>query len=213
MTAVGHSTFLSGATPSVSGIIGNEWYERTPFIIEEICKKDTKGNVASVADASTCLTGPSERVQGSSPRRLLVSTLGDELKMARPTSKVFGLSLKDRGAILTSGHMGNAAYCFYEDRAVTSTYYMSEWIVAFNAGLQNRIELYKWYPVERRNEKPFCAMAVLDGVRKCGFPLENKKVEDKPKLENTRWRMNSSRNWRNKLSNVRALDCATPQTS
>src|SRR5882724_1053810 len=28
VTAVGHSTFLSGATPAVSGIVGNEWYDR-----------------------------------------------------------------------------------------------------------------------------------------------------------------------------------------
>src|SRR5437870_4815803 len=28
VTAIGHSTFLSGATPSVSGIIANEWFER-----------------------------------------------------------------------------------------------------------------------------------------------------------------------------------------
>src|SRR5438067_13133550 len=27
-TAVGHSTFLSGATPAMSGIIGNEWWDR-----------------------------------------------------------------------------------------------------------------------------------------------------------------------------------------
>src|SRR5271169_955724 len=28
VTAIGHSTFLSGATPSLSGIVGNEWYDR-----------------------------------------------------------------------------------------------------------------------------------------------------------------------------------------
>src|ERR1700744_4488622 len=28
VTAVGHSTFLSGAIPSISGIVGNEWYDR-----------------------------------------------------------------------------------------------------------------------------------------------------------------------------------------
>src|SRR5688500_18344399 len=28
VTAIGHSTMLSGATPSVSGIVGNEWYDR-----------------------------------------------------------------------------------------------------------------------------------------------------------------------------------------
>src|SRR5215813_4439387 len=29
VTAVGHSTFLSGATPALSGIISNEWWDRT----------------------------------------------------------------------------------------------------------------------------------------------------------------------------------------
>src|ERR1017187_6628869 len=28
VTAVGHSIFLSGATPALSGVIGNEWYDR-----------------------------------------------------------------------------------------------------------------------------------------------------------------------------------------
>src|SRR5271165_1039036 len=28
VTAVGHSTFLSGAPPALSGIIGNEWWDR-----------------------------------------------------------------------------------------------------------------------------------------------------------------------------------------
>ena len=28
VTAVGHATMLSGATPSVSGIIGNDWFDR-----------------------------------------------------------------------------------------------------------------------------------------------------------------------------------------
>ena len=28
ITAVGHSTFLSGATPSISGIVANDWYDR-----------------------------------------------------------------------------------------------------------------------------------------------------------------------------------------
>src|SRR6476660_8021117 len=28
VTAIGHSTFLSGAIPAISGIIGNEWFDR-----------------------------------------------------------------------------------------------------------------------------------------------------------------------------------------
>src|SRR5216684_52589 len=42
VTAVGHSTFLSGATPSVSGIVGNNWLDR-----------ETDESVTSVSDKST----------------------------------------------------------------------------------------------------------------------------------------------------------------
>ncbi|MEP7354068.1 MAG: alkaline phosphatase family protein, partial [Acidobacteriota bacterium] len=46
VTAVGHATFLSGATPSVSGIVANDWYER-----------ETSKRVTSVSDPSTKLIG------------------------------------------------------------------------------------------------------------------------------------------------------------
>src|SRR5581483_4277589 len=70
VTAIGHSTFLSGALPAVSGIIGNEWYDRAAGKV-----------VTSVVDFDTKLVGESSG-NGSSPRRLLVSTVGDELKMS-----------------------------------------------------------------------------------------------------------------------------------
>src|ERR1700685_1821085 len=85
VTAVGHSTFLSGATPSLSGIIANEWYDR-----------ETGKTVTSVSDETVQPLGGGE---GASPRRMLVSTVGDELKIARAASKVVGISLKDRAAI------------------------------------------------------------------------------------------------------------------
>src|SRR5580700_6814379 len=74
VTAVGHSTFLSGATPSLSGIIGNEWYDR-----------EEGKSVTSVSDSATKLLGGSAgsgASAGSSPHRMLVDTVGDELKMA-----------------------------------------------------------------------------------------------------------------------------------
>ena len=46
---------------------------------------------------------------GSSPRRLLVSTFADELKMAGRAGKVIGISIKDRSAILPAGHTADAA--------------------------------------------------------------------------------------------------------
>ena len=125
VTAVGHSTFLSGAMPSMSGIVGNEWYDR-----------ETGKVVTSVGDDAVKLLGANG--EGASPKRLLVSTVGDELKMARSGGKVIGISLKDRSAILPAGHVADGAYWF-DPRAgsfVSSTFYFAElpmWVTAYNA--------------------------------------------------------------------------------
>src|SRR5271165_887917 len=114
VTAVGHSTVLTGATPSVSGIAGNNWLERDPVIPSKVaCPMATppasepasrNKSTEATFDESTCLVGGSASLNGSSSRRLLVNTLGDELKMAGRQSKVIGISLKSRAAILPSGH-------------------------------------------------------------------------------------------------------------
>ncbi len=128
VTAIGHSTFLSGATPSMSGIIGNDWYDR----------QEGK-TVTSVGDPSTRLLGSDRETAGSSPRRMLVDTLGDELKMSNGSrSKVIGISLKDRAAILPAGHMADAAYWFDSRTGnfVSSTYYFADlpqWAKDFNS--------------------------------------------------------------------------------
>src|SRR5437764_2155709 len=111
ITAVGHSTFLSGATPSVSGIIANEWFERGTGRCTAANGSPTPV-VSSVCDDLTQLLGGAPGAHGSSPRRLLVSTVGDELKMAGRAAKVIGVSIKDRSAILPAGHMADGAYWF-----------------------------------------------------------------------------------------------------
>lgn len=128
VTAVGHATILTGATPSFSGIIGNEWYERA-----------LGRSVASVFDPNVKLLGV-PKGNGASPARLMVSTIGDELKMAgKGPSKVVSLSLKDRAAIFTAGHMADGAYWFDTDTGnlISSTFYfpdLPEWVKSFNAG-------------------------------------------------------------------------------
>jgi len=126
VTAIGHSTMLSGATPSISGIVGNEWFDRA-----------SGKNVTSVSDPAVTTLGAPERA-GASPRRFLVSTVGDELKMAgRAPAKVIGISFKDRSAILPAGHMADAAYWFDSATGnfVSITYYFTDlpdWVMAFN---------------------------------------------------------------------------------
>jgi len=132
VTAIGHATMLSGATPSVSGIIGNDWFDR-----------ETGATVTSVSDTTVKVLG-SPTGSAASPRRLLVSTLGDELKLGSLAAKgspeaprVFGVSLKDRSAILPVGRGANGAFWWDTKTGafVTSTHYMPAlpaWAQAFN---------------------------------------------------------------------------------
>src|SRR5213078_2363361 len=96
--------FRSGATPSVSGIVGNAWLDR-----------ESDESVTSDSDKSTALLGGTAATKGSSPHRLLVSTVGNELKMSGRHSKAIGISIKDRRDILPVGHMADAAYWFDND--------------------------------------------------------------------------------------------------
>jgi predicted AlkP superfamily pyrophosphatase or phosphodiesterase len=127
VTAIGHSAFMSGAPPSISGIVGNDWFDR-----------ETGKPVTSVSDETVKILGGAGE-GGASPRRLLVSTVGDELKISDGgKSRVIGISMKDRSAILPSGHMADAAFWFDHKTGsfISSTYYFSElpaWASDFNA--------------------------------------------------------------------------------
>ncbi len=134
VTAVGHSIFLSGAMPAVSGIVGNAWYDRGENQI-----------VTSVCDWSVKTVGGEQAIKGNkctdadpaSPKRLLVTTVGDELRAAHADSKVIGISLKARAAILPSGHAANGAYWFDDasGKFMSSSFYMQqvpEWVNSYN---------------------------------------------------------------------------------
>ncbi|HMG73942.1 MAG TPA: alkaline phosphatase family protein [Pyrinomonadaceae bacterium] len=135
-TAPGHAVFMTGAWPSQTGIVANEWYER-----------DTGKKVKSVTDDSTNKLGGKPGEKGYSPRRLLCSSVGDELRIADgDRSKVIGISAKDRSAILPAGRRANAAYWFGTDNGnmVSSTYYFDKepaWVERFN----NRHMADQWF--------------------------------------------------------------------
>jgi Type I phosphodiesterase / nucleotide pyrophosphatase len=131
MTAPGHSTIGTGAYTSGHNIAVNDWWD---------LDRSTTHAVSSVEDAQYPLVGASDHAElGASPRNELASTLGDEVVLSTGgQAKLFGVSLKDRAAILTSGHASQGAY--WIDHATghfeTSTYWMTElpeWVKAFNA--------------------------------------------------------------------------------
>jgi predicted AlkP superfamily pyrophosphatase or phosphodiesterase len=183
VTAVGHSTFLSGATPSVSGIVANEWFDRA-----------TGKTVTSVSDPQTKLVGGIAGQEGSSPRRLIVSTVADELKMRFPDSHVIGVSIKDRSAILPAGHMADAAYWYDNDSNhwVTSTYFrkdLPDWAKQVNDRKYYQSTLgAQWLPFDAKPTEtqdgkatPFCTMANGGEIRFCGgieaTPWGNEMIE------------------------------------
>lgn len=136
VTAPSHAAMMTGSWPLQNGIIANEWYER-----------ETGKKVTSVTDDSTGKLPGKPGEKGSSPRRLLCSTVGDELRLAdADRSKVIGISAKSRAAILPAGRHGTAAYWYSTDNAgmVSSTYYFNElpdWVVRFN----NRRMVDGWF--------------------------------------------------------------------
>jgi predicted AlkP superfamily pyrophosphatase or phosphodiesterase len=132
LTAPGHSTIGTGSYTDGHGIGSNQWWD---------LDRNKERPVTSVEDERYAIVGMpagTETGPGRSPRNLLASTVGDELRLdTKGEAKVFGVSLKDRAAILPSGATANGAFWVDEStgRFETSTYYMPqlpEWAAAFN---------------------------------------------------------------------------------
>jgi hypothetical protein len=134
VTAAGHATIGTGAYTDGHQIPLNEWFEPGP---------DGKlRSVSSVADDRYKLVGApagTKDLTGASAHREMATTLGDELVLATGgRSRVYGVSMKDRAAILTSGHASKGAFWIDHDTGTweTSTYWMKQlptWAADFNA--------------------------------------------------------------------------------
>lgn len=119
-TGPGHAAIGTGYTPSESGIVGNDWYDRT------------RGRVMYCAEDSRA-------TPAFSPVPLSSDSLGDRIQEKFPASRVYAVAIKDRAAILMAGRKATAAYWFdWKSGFTSSTYYRganSALIAAFNATL------------------------------------------------------------------------------
>lgn len=153
-TVVGHTTLATGTDPAVHGMVANVWLNRITGELNY-----------NVQDADYPLVGegggvdvkteidPTQRLattQGRSPRSIQTTTVSDEIALSLgPEAKVFGVSIKDRGAITMAGHAGTA-YWFSKSggRMVTSTFYMNDypdWVDNWNAkGVPARYANTSW---------------------------------------------------------------------
>lgn len=127
VTACGHSVVYTGSAPSITGITGNAWWDR-----------DQNRTMYCTEDRTVTTIGSTSSQGKMSPRNMLVTTIADELRLATNfKSKVVGVAIKDRGAILPAGHSANAAY-WYDNSVgnwISSSYYMQTlpgWVENFN---------------------------------------------------------------------------------
>ena len=125
VTGPGHASFFSGATPAQHGIIANDWFD-----------KRTGKMTYCVADATVTGVGTSWNAGRMSPRNFIGANFSDMMRL-QYRSRVIGISMKDRGAILPAGKRPAGAY-WWESASgnfVTSSYYateLPEWVKLFN---------------------------------------------------------------------------------
>jgi len=139
-TIVGHTTLATGTDPAVHGMVANVWFDRKAGALRYNVQ-DERFRIlgAGGVDADTEIdpTQKAATTDGRSPAAIATSTISDEIALAfGPAAKVFGVSVKDRGAISMAGHAGKA-YWFSKSTStfVTSTFYGNsypDWIKAWN---------------------------------------------------------------------------------
>ena len=153
-TIVGHVTLATGAFPAVHGMVANVWMDRETgklgYAIED-SDYDVVGGKGGV-DKKTELdpTQAAAKTQGRSPKAMLASTFSDELAVRYPgKAKIFGVSVKDRGAISLAGHAGKAFWFSKKTgEFVSSTYYYDQypsWVNTWNEQRQaDRYQEKSW---------------------------------------------------------------------
>jgi predicted AlkP superfamily pyrophosphatase or phosphodiesterase len=141
-TIVGHASLATGSVPAAHGMVGNLWFDREQGrLVYNIEDADYHLLTADADVEQATEIDPTQRaakVDGRSPTAILSSTFSDELAVhTNGQAKIFGVSVKDRGAVSLAGHAGKD---FWFSKAsgefVTSSYYYDsypDWVLAWNA--------------------------------------------------------------------------------
>ena len=190
VTALGHTCIYTGSVPSIHGIAGNDWVDKTNG--QDIyCTTDT-----SVTPVGTT----NVKVGSHSPQNLWSTTITDELRIATNfQGKVIGVSLKDRAAILPAGHNPTGAFWFDDSSGnfITSSYYMKDlpqWLKNFNSKkIPDQLVANGWntlLPIEQYTESspdnsPW--EGLLGSATTPTFPYSNLKKDYLEKPDNIRY--------------------------
>ena len=185
-TAVGHTCVYTGSVPAYTGIVGNNWFDKT-----------TGKGVYCTDDSTVTTVGNNGKAGKMSPDNLWVTTITDELRLSNNfKSKVIGIALKDRGAILPAGHSANAAYWYDGGKWISSSFYMNElpaWVNQFNANdVAGNYMKRDWntllpinkYDLSTSDDKPY--ETAIRGEKTVSFPHLLSQIPDSIKYESFR---------------------------
>ncbi|MBK8521542.1 MAG: alkaline phosphatase family protein [Chitinophagaceae bacterium] len=182
-TAVGHTCIYTGSVPALTGIVGNNWFDKT-----------TGKGVYCTDDSTVSTIGNNGKAGKMSPANMWVTTITDELRLSNNfKSKVIGIALKDRGAILPAGHSANAAYWYDAGKWISSSHYMNTlptWVEQFNAkDLPAKYMSKDWttllpmdkYDLSTADDKPY--ESPIRGEKTVTFPHKLSLISDNDKYE------------------------------
>ena len=131
-TGPGHASIFTGTTPAHHGIIANNWYDKE---LKKSVYCAGNGDMHTICNCEQNIVDISSDDGKMSPHHMLTTTIGDEIQLFDPESKVIGISLKDRGAILAAGHSADAAYWMDSHGDwISSSFYMDnlpDWLINF----------------------------------------------------------------------------------
>jgi predicted AlkP superfamily pyrophosphatase or phosphodiesterase len=142
-TIVGHTSLATGTVPAAHGMVANVWFDREQGRLAYNIEDPDYRLLTAGADVDQKTeidpTQRAARSDGRSPANILTSTFGDELAVHYGgRSKIFAVSVKDRGAVSMAGHAGKAFWFSKKTgEFVTSSYYYERypaWVTEWNAG-------------------------------------------------------------------------------
>lgn len=190
-TGSGLATIVTGTNPAMHGVVGERWFNYT-----------TGEAIDLAADKKAFTVGSDEYDGQFSPRGLIASGVGDQLKATSRDSKVVSVALDPVSAVVMGGHSADAVYWLNgkNGKWVTSNYYVSalpKWVDKFNddgsvVGYSNQ----KWditRPLKSYHNEEYTDIAVdstkgisfdfltrkkYDYVRLCASPAGNTLVKD-----------------------------------
>lgn len=125
--APGHASIVTGTYPSYHGIISDQWYDKLGE------KKVGAGDEKKYNLMNGRIT-----LGNFSPKNMLASTIGDELKLAtNDSSKVISIAANPVSSVISGGRLADYAFWFNDEDGQWSTgsYYIDslpDWVYQFH---------------------------------------------------------------------------------